>query len=114
MTVLDKGAIFGATLKTETIHVPQWDGDVVIHEMPVGKREELLGQMIDEDGNVTAVTADLELRLFIAGMHEPEFTADDVAELQQVSGAAVSAVAQAIMKLNGFGDDAVDEARGES
>ena len=82
--------------------------------MPVGKRQELLAHLLNEDGTTKAVTADIALLLFIAGMHDPEFSEDEAAELQNVSGVAISEVVQAIMKLNGFSGDAVEDARGES
>ena len=114
MAQLSKNAILEAPLATEQVEVEQWDGEVTIHEMPVGKRQQLLGHLLNEDGSTKAVSADIELQLFIAGMHDPEFGEDEAAELQDVSGVAVSEVVQAIMKLNGFTGDAVEDARGES
>jgi hypothetical protein len=114
MAQLSKSAILEAPLSTEQVFVEQWDGEVTIHEMPVGKRQQLLGHLLNEDGSTKAVTSDIELKLFIAGMHDPEFSEDEAEELQSVSGVAVSEVVQAIMKLNGFSGDAIEEARGES
>ena len=114
MAQLSKSAILEAPLTTEQVKVEQWDGEVTIHEMPVGKRQELLAHLLNDDGTTKAVTADIELLLFIAGMHDPEFSEDEAAELQNVSGVAISEVVQAIMKLNGFSGDAVEDARGES
>jgi len=112
MAKLTRDKILAAQLKTQEIDVPAWGGSVVISELPVGKRNELMGGMMDENGKIK-VSPDIELRLFIAGMFDPEFSPDDASELQVVSGAAVSFVAQEIMKLNGLSPDAQDTARGE-
>jgi hypothetical protein len=109
---LTREAILAAQLRTKEVDVPAWGGSVVISELPVGKRNELMAGMMDADGKIK-VSPDIELRLFIAGMYDPEFTPADAAELQTISGAAVSMVAQEIMKLNGLSPDAQDEARGE-
>lgn len=113
MKKLTREAILAAQLRTKDVEVPQWDGIVTICEMPVGKRNALLAEVMDADGKVK-VDPEIELRLFIAGMYDPPFTSDDAAVLQSVSGAAVSAVAKEIMALNGMAPDAQDDARGES
>ena len=113
MAKLTREKILAAQLRTKEIEVPQWEGTVVISEMPVGKRNQLLASMMDSEGKVK-VNAEIELNLFIAGMRDPEFSPDDAQQLQAVSGAAVSFVAQEIMKLNGMAPDAQDGARGES
>lgn len=113
MAKLTREAILAARLRTKEIDVPAWGGSVTICEMPVGKRNALLADVVGEDGK-TRVNPDIELKLFIAGMYEPEFTAADAAELQSISGAAVSFVAQEIMRFNGMTPDAQDKARGES
>ena len=112
-TKLTRDAILTAPLRTEDVHVAQWGGDVTICEMPVAKRNALLADMLDTSGNVK-VSPDIELKLFIAGMYDPQFTQEDAEALQNVSGAAVSEVARAVMQLNGMGADALDDARGES
>jgi hypothetical protein len=113
MRKLTRDQILAAPLKTQIVEVPQWDGMVTICEMPVAKRNVLLADMLDPSGNVK-ITPDIELKLFIAGMYEPSFEANDAAELQAVSSAAVSHVAKAIMALNGMSADSQDDARGES
>ena len=110
---LTREQILRSGLRTKEVQVPQWDGAVTICEIPVSKRTELLRSLVGADGVVKPVDAEIELRLFIAGMREPLFGAEDAAALQDVSGAAVSLVAREIMALNGFLDAAQDEARGE-
>jgi len=107
---LTREAILAAQLRTEDIEA--FGGTVTICEMPVGKRNALMASIMGDDGKVK-VSPDIELKLFIAGMYDPAFTQDDAADLQNLSGAEVSKVAQAIMKLNGMSPDAQDEARGE-
>ena len=109
---LTRESILAAQLKTKEIDVAAWGGSVTISELPVGKRNELMAGMMDSDGKIK-VSPDIELRLFIAGMFDPSFTPDDASELQQVSGAVVSTIAQEIMALNGLTPDAQDKARGE-
>lgn len=110
---LTREQILAAQLRRQQVFVPQWGGEVTICEFPVAKRNELMASVLGDDGK-TKVSPDIELRLFIAGMYEPAFTPQDAAELQVVSGAAVSMVAQEIMKLNGMDASAQDGARGES
>ncbi len=113
MAQLTRDAILSAPLRTKPVEVPQWDGAVTICEMPVAKRNVLLADMLGPDGQVK-VSPDIELKLFIAGMYDPAFTAEDAKELQEVSAAAISHVAKAIMVLNGMAEDSLDDARGES
>lgn len=113
MATVTRDAILAAPLKTKKMLVPQWGGEVVICEMPVYRRNELLGAMMDGQGNVS-VSPDIELQVFIAGMYEPAFNVEDAEALRNVSGAAVSDVAKAIMQLNGMAGDSLDDARGES
>ena len=108
---LTRDELLAAQLRTEDVEA--FGGTVTICEMPVGKRNKLMAGVMDAEGKVS-VTPDLELRIFIAGMYDPPFTEDDAELLQSVSGAEVSKVAQAIMRLNGLSPDALDEARGES
>lgn len=110
---LTREQILAAQLRRQQVYVPQWDGEVTICEFPVAKRNELMAGVLGDDGKAK-VSPDIELRLFIAGMYDPAFTPQDAAELQMVSGAAISLVAQAIMKLNGMDNTAQDGARGES
>lgn len=110
---LTREQILAAQLRTQTLYVPQWDGEVVICEFPVAKRNAMMAGVMDDTGKVK-ISPDLELSLFIAGMREPEFTPADAAELQRVSSAAISLVAKEILKLNGMDSDAQDNARGES
>lgn len=114
MARLSKQQVFEAPLKTEEVEVPEWGGTVLVSEMPVAKRTELLSRFVTADGKPTAVSAALELDIFIAGCIDPEFSQADAAELQKVSGAAVGRVARVVMALNGLGGDAADEARGNS
>ncbi len=113
MARVTRGQLLTAPLRTETVPVPQWGGDVVIGEFPVGKRNELMASVMGDDGKVV-VSPDIELRLFIAGMVDPEFAPEDATTLQSVSGAAISLVAKEIMRLNGMDASAQDGARGES
>ena len=110
---LTREQILAAQLRRQQVYVPQWDGEVTICEFPVAKRNEMMAGVMDDTGKVK-ISPDLELRLFIAGMYNPEFTPDDAAELQRVSSAAISLVAKEILKLNGMDSDAQDTARGES
>ena len=111
--MLTREAILAAPLRTKLLPVPQWGGEVVISELPVGKRTALMGSIMGKDGQIT-INPDIELMLFIAGMHDPQFTAEDAEALQKVSGAVVSDIAKEIMALNGMTSGAQDDARGES
>ena len=107
---LTREAILAAQLRTKDIDA--FGGTVTICEMPVGKRNDLMASILGDDGKVQ-VSPDIELRLFIAGMHDPAFSQADAEALQNVSGAEISKVAQEIMRLNGMSPEAQDDARGE-
>ena len=108
---LTREQLLAAQLRTEDVEA--FGGVVTICEMPVGKRNGLMASIMDDAGKVK-VSPDIELRVFIAGMYDPAFAQEDATALQNVSGAEVSKVASAIMKLNGMSPDAQDAARGES
>lgn len=114
MPILSKDKIFASTLKTEEVEVPSWGGSVLVGEFSVARRNELLGKLLDENGKSRPITPELFLDLFISGVVEPEFTPEDAAELQKVSGRVIQDVAEAVLRVNGLGDDALDEARGNS
>ncbi|MDQ5960164.1 MAG: hypothetical protein QG592_1246 [Pseudomonadota bacterium] len=114
MARLSKQQVFKAPLKTEEVEVEEWGGSVLISEMPVKKRNQLMARFITPDGKESDVSTELELDLFIASCKDPEFSHEDAEALQAVSGAAVGRVAAMAMQLNGLGKKAQDEARGNS
>ena len=114
MARLSKQQVLDAPLKTKEIEVAAFGGSILIGEMSVAKRTALLSRFVTSDGKPTNVSAELELDIFIAGCVDPEFTQQDAAKLQKVSGAAVGEVAKEIMTINGLGADAADDARGNS
>lgn len=110
MARLSKQHVLKTPLKTEEIEVEEWGGTVLVSEIPVAKRNELFGKYIGPDGK-PVVSMSLYLDMFVAGCVDPEFSMEEASRL---SHAPVEAVARVVMRLNGLGGEAQDEARGNS
>ena len=110
--ILSKADLLKSKLRTEQIEA--FGGEVVIRELPVARLNGLLKQFVNDRGEVDLRIDEVMLPMFMAGMAEPEFDAEDTEALAGVSGAEVQRVALAIMRLNGLTSDAMDDARGES
>lgn len=110
MARLSKQHVLKTPLKTEEVEVEEWGGTVLVSEIPVARRNALFGKYLGPDGK-PIVSMSLYLDMFVAGCIDPEFSE---AEASQLSHEPVEAVARVIMRLNGLGGEAADEARGNS
>lgn len=106
---LTKEQIFGVDdLPTQTVSVPEWNGDVTIRQLTVGQREEIAQAAKQQKPGVGALMVVLSV---VDEQGKPLFTKQDMAKLQSKSYAAVDRIVEAVLKHNGMkGDEAIDEA----
>ena len=110
MARLSKQHVLMIPLKTEEVEVEEWGGTVLVSEIPVVQRNALFRKYIGPDGKPIP-SMSLYLDMFVAGCIDPKFSE---AEASQLSHRPVEEVAKVIMRLNGLGSEAADEARGNS
>lgn len=101
--ILNRAAILAnKTLKTQTVEVPEWNGEVIIRELTAAKAMELGANVKKDDRDamvswVVASTVDDAGNLL--------FTDEDKALLGEMSAAAILRIGNAAVKLSGFGDE---------
>lgn len=99
MAVLTKEQILQAgDLKTQTIRVPEWGGDVIVKTMTGKEREDY--EVAVRGTNNRNIMAHLCATCLVGGDGKPLFTLDDVDALAAKSGAALARVFQVVLKLN--------------
>lgn len=84
---------------TKTVEVPEWGGAVVIRALSKRQQQEVRAASRDTDGNLDANR--WEDAMLVASLVEPEVDAAQLALLKEKSGAAVEAIVQAIVELQG-------------
>lgn len=89
-----------ARLNTETISVPEWEGDVTIRELTARQAEAIAGRESD-------VNTDTMVRWVVASVIDPAtfqplFTEADIEWMGEMSAAAIMRIGMAAVKLNGF------------
>ena len=100
---------------TETVHVPEWGGDVLVRGLDGRGRDSYFATHDGTgrgNGNVmdtTNATAKLVASCIVTEDGEPLFTMDDVNALGAKSGAALNRVFDAAQRLSGLSDDDLDE-----
>lgn len=112
MAVLSKDQILGAEdLKTQTVEVPEWGGDVVVSEMSAVDRMEWELDAFDEDGKPSAENWKVKLaaRCIVDENGERMFSADDLAAFGKKSGKAIDRVYMAALEVNAMGKEAAEE-----
>jgi len=113
MARLTKNAVLSAGLRTEEFAVPEWGGDILLGEWPIGRTQQMMA-MFQGAGDAAAQDPAIMVKLFIMGCLEPQFEESDIPALLETSGAVIIRAAQRIMELNGLTQAAQDDARGKS
>jgi hypothetical protein len=113
MARLTKKAVLSAGLRTEVFDVPEWGGDILLGEWPVGRTQEMVAMFQGLDAQA-AQDPNMLVKLFVLGCIDPVFSEDDIPELLETSGAVIMRAAQRIMELNGLTKASQDAARGNS
>lgn len=93
-------------LRTETIDVPEWGGELVIRALTMQQLYDIKESSFSGGENRPLRGTILT---FCAGVAEPTFTLADYDELKKKS-AAVEKVVGKILKLSGIGTNALDDA----
>lgn len=110
--LLDKASILAADDRPSVeLDVPEWGGRVRISAMSALQRDRYEMLLVDSKSNGTNVSirAALCASCIVDEQGQSLFAADDVAALEQKSGAALGRVFDAAMKLNKIGEKAVEE-----
>ncbi len=99
---------------TETVHVPEWGGDVLVRGLDGRGRDSYFASMTVQAGNrqrmdTTNATAKLVASCIVTEDGEPLFSMDDVNALGAKSGAALNRVFDAAQRLSGLSDDDMAE-----
>lgn len=111
--ILTRDAILkSASLKTETVSVPEWGGDVIVATMTGTARDEWEQSLVTKGGKLENVRAKLVAATAIGEDGERLFSASDVVELGKQSSAALDRVARVAQKLNGLTNDELEDAKG--
>lgn len=109
MGLLTRDQILAAgDLETETVHVPEWGGEVQVSELSAARRVMLqgLGDQAFAVALVAAACTDAD--------GQPLFSESDVEALQGKSPAALWRVAEVAIRLNKIGAQATEEEQGNS
>lgn len=116
MAVLKKADILTQTaLLRETVSVPEWGGEVVVQEFSALQRDQFERMVTRVSGKeVQPDLHNFRAKIVAASVIDPEtgellFEERDVAKLGGLSAKALDRVAQAVLKLNDFSAQDVDE-----
>lgn len=113
MALLNKLAILGIDdLKHEDVEVPAWGGSVRVRVMTGTERDEFREYMATfADGvPVSTLSAALLVQTCIDESGARLFSMDEMEQLREKSAAALDALANVAMRLNGLGNAAVADA----
>jgi hypothetical protein len=99
--------------KTETISVPEWDGDVTIQELSAGDRDHFEQVFASKD-----VTSHVRGLIVAKALIDPEtkqrlYSDAEASEISEYGGAGVQRIFEAIVSLSGMKaekDKALEEA----
>lgn len=92
---LSKDQILGNKLKSETVTVPEWGGDVIVREMSARERDAFETAILNRDGEevtVENVRAHLAVRSVVDEQGNRIFGDDDAEALANQSGAALNRI----------------------
>ena len=109
MTCLTKEQILAADdLKTETVPVPEWGGEVTVRTMTAaeyGRFEQTIISTGDEQKDLSDIRARLCSMTIVNEEGEKIFSEDDIIELGKKSAGALNRVFNIAQKLNMIGMD---------
>jgi hypothetical protein len=115
---LSRDAILSAAdMKTVTVTVPEWGGEVIVSTMSGSARDEWEQSLIQRKGNKTEPNLNnIRARLVAATVVDEAgkrvFSESDVLAIGKKSAAALERVCKAAQKLNGIGDSEIEDLQG--
>jgi len=103
-------------LKTESVPVPEWGGEVLVRMMTASERDDFEAKLFVGEGEKRRVNQkDFRARLcaivLVDDKGERLFKVDDVELLGRKSAAALERVFEVAQRINGLGEKAVEEAK---
>lgn len=97
-------------LKTKTIEVPEWGGEVIIATMSGFARDRFEASILGKNGGMN--TSNIRAKLVAASVIDDKgnlmFTEDDIAKLGKKSCAALDRIFEESQKLNRIGDKEIE------
>lgn len=116
--ILSREAILGSSdLKTETVAVPEWGGEVLVAAMSGEARDAWEQELVIREGNRTrANLVNVRARLVAATVVDEQgkrlFSAADMEALGAKSASALDRVCKVAQRLNGMTDAELEDAKG--
>jgi hypothetical protein len=113
MNILTKDAILSVDdLPRETVHVPEWGGDVYVRTMSGTERDAFEASLIRRDGGQDSRMENVRARLVALTLCDPGgtrlFGDDEIVVLGRKSARALDRVFAVAQRLNGIGTEQVD------
>lgn len=115
--ILGRSDILAASdLKTRTVAVPEWGGDVIVRELTGADRDIFENAMVSTgaDGKKTADLTNMRAKLVALSIVGEDgarlFGVDDIVELSGKSAAALDRLFDVAQQLSGIGSAAVEDA----
>lgn len=115
MAILNRQQILEAPdLRTETVPVPEWGGEVIVIGLSGTERDEFERSVVEQKGkktslNLTNIRAKLCAKCIVDENHERIFSDQDIAALGSKSGSALQRVFEVAQRLSGLRDEDIDE-----
>ena len=115
--VLSKEQILSADdLKTETVNIPEWGGDVLLRELRGRERDAFEEGSMDKQRNISMVNMRARLVAMSAIDEEGErlFSSKEANELGNKSATALNRMFEVCCRLSGITESDVDKLEGNS
>lgn len=118
MALLNRDAILAASdIRTATVSVPEWGGDVLVGSMTGQARDEWEQSLITrKPGKTEANLHNVRARLVAATVVDEAgnrmFSEADIEALGRKSSAALERVCKVAQRLNGLGDSDLEDLKG--
>ena len=112
MSILSKDAILSKEdVKTKQIHIPEWEGDVIISTMSGYARDRFEASVIGKNGgaNTINIRAKLVASTLVDEQGKLIFSEDDILKLGKKSSTALDRIFEEAQKLNNIGEQEIDE-----
>jgi hypothetical protein len=104
-------------LKTETVSLPDWGGEVIVTEMTAEGRDEWEKTLLEEKDNKRQVV-NSRAKLFVATVVDKDgnrlFNSSDISKISKLPVSSVERVCRVAQRINGLMDTDLDTAKGNS
>jgi len=116
---LSREDILATSIPSETVYVPEWDGEVIIRGLTAAERDAYEQSLIEvlPDGRTRfkrnagqSIRTSLVVRCLVDGDGKRLFSDKDIADLGEKSGMVIDRLWGIARRLSGMGAEAEDEA----